>query len=259
MNRVNVLETNILHASDVIYWLDGSSAPDPNAMLRLPAALELQLTTRPGDLLVVNSVGKTAFLRRPQNPIVAGSASEADLQPSISPTFTIAGIVSDSSGRYIARRFSIAAGNGAGHGLVLYPSPLGSRFGPAGGVLGTLRFSTSGAPVPWAMLTLTVTTTLGATLIFRAQANGQGDFMLPLTRLPPLPEGITDYAATLTVSALASAVAASPVDPAELVAMALGDLAADAVFADPISLTLVPGEIRLLRSSSQNHLTVQPS
>lgn len=259
MNRVSVLETNILHASDVIYWLDGSSAQDPNAMLRLPEALELQLTTKPGDLRVINSAGKTAFLRRPANPVVEGSASEAELLPPLTPTFPISGIVSDTGGRYISRRFSIAAGNGAGHGLVIYPSPLGSRFGPAGGLLGTLRFSASGTPVPWAMLTLNVTTALGASLIFRAQANGQGDFVMPLTRLPPLPEGIADYAATLAVSALASAVATSPVDPADLVAMALGDPATDATFSDPISLTLVPGEIRLLRSSSQNHLAVQPN
>jgi hypothetical protein len=259
MNRVKVLETNILHASDVIFWLDGSSSEDPATMLRLPAALELELTTQPSDLRVVNSAGKTAFLRRPTNPIIFGSASEADMQPPVTPTFPIAGIVSDVSGRYLSRRFAIAAGNRTGHGLVIYPSPLGSRFGPAGGLLGTLRFNTSGAPAPWALLTLTVTTTLGASLTFRGQANGQGDFILPLNRLPPLPEGITDYAATLAISALESAVSDSPIDPADLVAMQLGELAVDAVFSDPISLTLVPGEIRLIRSSSQNHLAVQPN
>lgn len=259
MTAVKVLETNILHASDVIFWLDGTSAGDPADMLRIPVPLELRLTTRPNDLRVVHGVGRTALLRRPVNEIIDGVASEADKQRPVMPTYPLAGVVSDGAGRYIPRRFLIDAGQAAGHALVVYPSPLGTRLGPPGGLLGTLRFAGSEAPVPWALLTLEVTTALAATLTFRCQADAGGDFLLPLHRLPPLPEGITHYPATLGVTALLSANAGEALDPADLVTMELGALDSDGSFSSLIGLTVIPGEIRPIRSYSRDYLAVQPS
>jgi hypothetical protein len=259
VSRLKVLETNILHASDVIFWLDGTTAETPAAMLRIAEPLALQLTTFPRDLKVIHGSGKTAFLRRPVNPIINGIATTADKQRPVLPTFAVVGIVSDPAGRYIPRRFSIDAGNGVGHGLVMYPTPLGTRISPAGGLTGTLRFNGSNTPVPWARLTLVVTNAVGATLTFRCQAGDSGDFMLPLNRLPPLPEGIDNYSAQLSVEALAAANADTPIDPADLVAMDLGELDQENQFSSPIGLTIVPGELRLIRSSNRDHVAVQPS
>lgn len=265
MTAVNVLETNVLHASDVIYWLDGSTAETPANMLRINMPLDVQLTTKPGDLKMVNGVGKTAFLRRPVTPIIDGVATPAQKARPVETPFAVAGTVSDPNGRFIPRAFSFTAGNAAGHPLVLYPSAAGVRFSPAGGLIGSLRFNGTGNAAAWALLTLTVTTALGATLIFRGQADGRGDFMLPLNRLPPLPEGIDDYAATLAVSALTSAHANTPIDPAALLAAELGALGAeddppaDLIFSNPIGLNVVPGEIRVIRSASRDHIAVQPS
>lgn len=259
MKAVQVLETNILHASDVLWWLDGSSGETPATMLRIPVALALQLNTKPRDLQVVHSAGKTALLRRPTTDMISGVASAGDKQRPVEPVFNVAGSVSDDAGRYIPRTFSISAGNGVGHAIVLYPSPLGCKFGPAGGLQGCVRFNGSGKPACWALLTLTVTTALGATLTFRGQANGAGDFMLPLNRLPPLPEGISHYSAELRVAALVSATADTPLDPSTLVAMNPGSLSVDNTFSSPIGLNVVPGEIRTIRSSNRDHLAVQPS
>ncbi|WP_319585480.1 hypothetical protein [uncultured Desulfobulbus sp.] len=258
MSSLKVLETNILHASDVIFWLDGTTAETPSDMLRIAQPLALQLTTRPRDLLVVHGSGKTAFMRRPGIPIINGSATAADKQRLVQPTFAVAGIVSDPEGRYIPRRFSIVAGNGVGHGLVVYPTPLGTRISPAGGLIGTLRFNGSNAPVSWARLTLVVTNAVGSTLSFCCQASKTGDFMLPLNRLPPLPEGIDNYSAQLRIEALAAVNADNPIDPADLVAMDLGEIDQDNQFSSPIGLTIVPGELRLIRSSNRDHVAVQP-
>lgn len=265
MSTINVLETNVLHASDVIYWLDGSTADTTANMLRVNVPLELQFTTRPGDLKTVNSVGKTALLRRPATDMIEGVATLAQKAKPPAVPFALAGTVSDPSGRFIPRAFAITAGNAAGHALVLYPSPAGVRFSPAGGLIGNLRFNGSGNAAAWAMLTLTVTTALGATLVFRGQANGNGDFMLPLNRLPPLPEGIADYAATLEISALAAATVTTPLDPADLLAVDVGSLGAATdppaalSFSNPIGLNVVPGEIRVIRSASRDHVAVQSS
>ncbi len=259
MRSVKILETNILHASDVIYWLDGSSGEQPDDMMRIHETLTLQLTTRPRDLQVVHGRGKTAFLRRPSNEIINGIASATDKQMPVTPTYPLAGIVSDDGGRFIPRQFSIAAGNGAGHALVVYPSPLGTRLGPTGGLVGTLRYAASNQPVPWALLTLVVTSALGGVYTLRCQATAHGDFILPLQRLPPLPEGIDHYAAELSVKAALTARADAPIDPDDLVAMSLGQLDTDDTFSDPIGLHIVPDAIRIIRSSNRDHLTVQPS
>jgi len=259
VSRLKVLETNILHASDVIFWLDGTTAETPASMMRIAEPLALQLTTRPRDLQVIHGSGKTAFMRRPVNPIINGIATTADKQRPVLPTFAVAGIVSDPAGRYIPRRFSIDAGNGVGHGLVMYPTPLGTRISPAGGLIGTLRFYGSNAPVPWARLTLAVTNAVGVTLTFRCQAGDKGDFVLPVNRLPPLPEGIDNYSAQLSIEALESASADTPIDPADFIPMDLGELDQENQFSSPISLTIVPGELRLIRSSNRDHVTVQPS
>lgn len=259
MRQVKVMETNILHASDVIYWLDGSSGETLAEMLRIPDVLDLQLTQRPRDLKVVHGAGKTALLRRPTNEIIAGVASDSDKQMPAEPAYPVSGVISDKAGRYIPRRFSISAGNAAGHALVAYPSPLGTRLGPAGGLIGTLRFSTTGDPVPWGLISLNVTTAIGTTLTFRCQATGRGDFILSLQRLPPLPEGVDHYTAELTVHALTTAREETPIDPAALTVMNVGQLDSDNTYSNPIGLNVVPGEIRLIRSSNRDHLAVQPS
>jgi len=259
MSKLKTLETAILHAGDVIFWLDGTSADTTADMLRLAVPLDLQLTIRPRDLQIVHGRGKTAFIRRDDGKIIDGIADETDRQRTTTPTFALAGIVSDPTGRHIPRRFAINAGNGIGHGLALYPSPLGTRFGPAGGLLGTLRFSDGTTPVPWALLTIVITTALGAELSFRCQANGKGDFMLSLNRLPPLPKGVDNYSAELSIAASADADPDTPLDPADLTAMNLGDINSDNTFSSPIELTIIPGEIRLIRSSNKDYLAVQPS
>jgi hypothetical protein len=256
MRSTVVLETNVLHASDVIYWLDGSSAEQAADMRRVGTPLVLQLTARPRDLQVIHGAGKTALLRRPATGLISGRAFEADRTRAPTATFPLAGVVSDEAGRFIPRRFQIDAGNAATHGLVIYPSPVSIHLGPGGGLLGTLRFDGAPAPAAWAILTLVVTTAPGTTLTFRCQAAGNGDFIISLRRLPPLPEGVTHFAASLSVSALADARADTPVDPEDLTPMLLGNTT-DGQYASTIPLDVVPGERRIVRTHALEHLSVR--
>lgn len=258
MKQITVLETNILHASDIIYWLDGSSAAQESDMLRLNHTLVMQLDEYPDDVQFLHTPGKTALWRRSSGKIIAGTASDTEKERSVENVYTLAGTVTDSQRRYIPRRFSIDAGNTAGHGVVLYPTPFGTRLGRGGGLRGTLRFDSNSSPVMWALLTLTVDLTVGTNLICRAQADGNGDFILALHRLPPLPEGINQYSAMLSIRASSEARADTPIDPVDLESMALGALDVDNNFADAITLSVVPGEIRLIRSSNKDHIAVQP-
>ncbi len=258
MASLQVLETNVLHASDVIYWLDGSTAAEPAAMQRLGNPLNVTLTTRPRDLQWLHGAGKTAFWRRPTGPLVDGVANEAAKTRPAGVPYPLAGVVTDPDGRFHPRRFSLTAGAADGHAIVLYPAPVAVRFNSAGGLLGTLRWADSVTAVPWALLTLTVSTGLGPDLVFRAQASAHGDFLLPTSRLPPLPEGIEQYDAELTVNADPAASATSAADPDSFDAVDLGATDAN-VFATVLSLPVVPGEIRPVRSFNRAYLAVQPS
>lgn len=259
MTAVRVLETNILHASDVIYWLDGSSAADQSEMERLDHVLSVTLDTFPADMQLLHTPGKTALWRKLAGSVVPGVAAEAVKEKPAETPYSLSGTVSDVQRRFISRRFEIQAGGGLGQAIVLYPTPFGTRLGRGGALRGTLRFDGSETPVVWALLTLTVNLNLGATLVCRAQSDAHGDFIIALHRLPPLPQGTDRYSATLSIQALADARPEQPVDPTDLVAMNLGELTTNDSFAAAIDLSVVPGEIALIRSSNRHHLAVQPT
>lgn len=263
MDTIKILETSVLHASDILYWLDGSTAENTAEMQRLPHPVQFDLTSKPGDVQIRQAPGKTALWRRPVTDIVDGEASEADKTFVDGGSFTLAGTVYDSRGFYNPRTFSVTAGASsipiAGQGLVMYPSPRGTGFGKAGGLIATLRFAGDENVVPWALLTAVVTIPGIGDQIYRAQADHRGDVLLPLHRLPPLPEGVTEYSINLGVEALESASADTPLNTEDLVAMDLESLTSAGAFSDPIGFSVVPGEIRLIRSANKDHLAVQPS
>ena len=267
MAAIKVLETNVLHASDVLYWLDGTTAETSTEMQRLPHEVQFNLSDKPRDVQIRQAPGKTALWRRPVADIVNGEATETDKTFVDAGSFTLAGTVQDQRGLYNPRTFSVTVGAGsvpiAGQALVLYPSPQGTRFGKAGGLIATLRFATAdandGNVVPWALLTAVVTIPALGTQTYRAQADHRGDVLLPLHRLPPLPQGVDQYALELSVTALLSARADTPLNTDDLVAMNLESTSSAGSFANPIGFSVVPGEIQLIRSANKDHLAVQPS
>ena len=263
MSAFKILETHISHGSDILYWLDGSTAEEPAQMRRLPHPVLFELSSKPRDVQIRQVPGKTALWRRSVADIIDGEASEADRRFVDAGSFTLAGTAYDSRGIYNPRTFSITAGAGgvqiAGHGLVMYPSPLGTRFGKVGGLVATLRFADDERVVPWALLTAVVDIPGNGHQTYRAQADHRGDVLLPLHRLPPLPEGVSEYSIILGVEALASASAQTPLNTDDLVAMDLESLTSVGTFSDPIGFSVVPGEIRLIRSANKDHLAVQPS
>jgi hypothetical protein len=186
-----------------------------------------------------------------------GVADEADRARPVAPVYGVSGTVSDPSGRYNPRSFDLSVGDGSGHAVVLYPSALGTVFGTAGGLQGCLRRAADDAPVPWALLELEVEVSPSSSISFRAQSDGKGDFLLAAHRLPPLPESVSEYQAALRVRADLAAGPQEPLDPEGLVAVDVGELD-ESEFEDEITFSVVPGEIRLLRSFGRNYLAVQP-
>jgi len=293
MIPVRVGETLVLHAADLLRWRDGTSAADPTdsaAMRLLERPVTLAFDDPPPDLAWLHKPGRTALWRRPTRDIVHGLATDADRQRPAAAPFALAGVVTDTRGAFLPRRFQLDIGAGEGHDLILYPSPAGTRFGSGGGLTGSLRFDLLAAHLPdpnaepapepslrdarraaaWALVEVAVTVGDGDLRRFRAQANAFGDFRLSLWRLPPLPAGTSAYPAELSVRAALGAVAQSPLDPGGLSAMQLAvvpppaepaaaaALPADA-FAPVLSLSLVPGAVQRVPTAVPHRLALRPA
>lgn len=266
--NMRVVETVVLHASDVIFWLDATSASTPDKLQRVDRPLDVEFNkSAPGfeKIEVLHKPGRTAVWRNgfaevfpgqgPGNQVARPTGSQR-LRPT-EATFNLSGTVTDPTGRYNPRTFSVALGNAAGPVVSLYPTPIGTQL-LSGGLIGTLRLEATGQPLPWAVVRLTVTLIGGASAEFQAQSDQHGDFMMAITRLPPLPASVTAYAATLSVRGLASASANVPLDPSTLIPMEFAALDQAATFAQQLPLQIRPGAVSLLRSFGQRHLTVQP-
>lgn len=266
-----VLETNCVHGAGVLIWLDATSAPgEPQARWRrVDRPLKVTLTLSPSDLRWLDKAGATILWRRPAGPVVPGLAGEAERRRPVLPTFELRGRVEDPEGRFHPRAFALTVGDGTGQVLGLYPSPQATVFNNGGGLQGGLRWdgtsdpAMDGRPVPWAVLDLTVTLANGATQTYQAQADTKGDFRLALTRLPPLPEGTSQYLAELRVRARVPPAGESletpaPLDPGLLAGVQIctaSSAAAAAVF----SIELIPGQTQILRSFERGHLGLRPS
>jgi len=240
-----IAETLVLHVSDFIEWLD-ASGPQAVARRTLPAQ-NLDKTA-----------GTALWRREPEGLclLVAGEAEPADLTPPDEALYPIAGEVRDRAGIFLPRHFAFDAGGREGHRLRLFRSPLGTRFGRAGGLYGrTLR--EDGTPVPWALLTLHVVPPLAEPLDFIAQSDARGEFRLSLERLPSLTKDAPaqTYPATLALRA-----AADGTDPDTLpAAQVRGTGSGNAAFKTELTVDIAPGRIATLASPGRDALVLRIS
>jgi hypothetical protein len=252
-NSVKVLETNILHASDVIYWLDGTTAQNPAEMQRLDNPLSLHITSKPRDAKIINTTGKTAILRKPINDIVIGKATETDKTRPVAPTYSFIGEAWDHDRRFNPIHFDLTLGAGNGENIVVYPSPLGTLMPPAGCLYGALHLDGGNNPLIWALLELTVEINSEVNQVYRAQCDAKGDFRIALTRLPPLPASIEGYEATLQATAnTANQVDVAP-DTTTYSTVQLQSASAN-TFGTDYQLIIIPGERFRIRSNGKDYL-----
>jgi hypothetical protein len=271
--KLRVLETNLLHADGALVWLDATSGdPDaPATLTTVRAPLAVTLTTHPADLRWRAKPGRLVVWRRPAGPMVAGEAdAAARARPALAP-YRIAGTAADPSGRFNPLAFDLDVTGAGGEPVLLFPSPLGTATGSTGGVLeGTVRFAATGdpaldgQPARWARLRLDVTLvpadadTPALVRGFVAQADAHGDFRLLLHRVPPLPDGVDEYTASLAITApVGAGVAAAPANGYAPMQIAGG--AAPLAFAATRAVTLIPGERARLASADLDHLAVTPA
>ncbi len=261
-----ISETLIIHAGSLIEWRDSSGYVSKQPRRIAPTELRIEFFTPPqslhilhkpsGTLLWHKSVSSTAQVK-----IVSGHANEADLAAPATAVQTLAGSVFDPCGRYLPRRFSVALDGNSEHKIALYNSPHGAHFSRAGGIFGQVRFD-DGSAAAWALLTLTVTPSLGPALSFVAQADLHGEFRLPLERLPALTKDAPTptYSAQLAIKAVHAPTPSEVLDPDSLSAKKLAtgkDGNGDSQFANTLSLAITPGALQKVLSPAHTQLVLQ--
>jgi hypothetical protein len=245
-----IAETLIIHGGDLIEWRESSGFINKPPRRIAPTALTINFSKAPKALRIFHkSNGTLLWHTNSAGPskVVNNEASEEDLTAQPTNTYAIEGSVSDPSGHYLPRTFAFTLGNTSEHKIALYHSPLGARFSKAGGVYGQIGFD-DGAVAAWALIQLTVTPSLGAPLKFAAQADGHGEFRLPLDRLPALTKDAPSptYAAKLEIKASTSSTPESPLDPEtlSLIKLATGKTGnGKSQFANSLNLAIAPGTV----------------
>lgn len=191
MFNLKVLEIPLRHGSDYVCCYDatGYSAQDHRPVVR--NGWQLILHQAPRDLRMLSVGHKLKLFRNTPDTLPAITTyDKTDYTRSVVETYTLAGSIESTNRHFNPRRFVINAGQGDGHWLALYRSPLGTVIPSAGALMGTLMIDEGNdqpvKPAAWALVSAVVTPTVGDAMQFTAQADAHGDFILPLNRIPPL-------------------------------------------------------------------------
>ncbi len=261
-----IAETLILHAGDLIEWRDSSGFIGKPPQRIAPATLHIEIMQASKALRITNKPTGTLLWRKfngdnAYQKIVAAMATELDLIAPVVANQSVTGRVSDPSGRFLPRLFTLTLGAEHEYKVALYQTPLGAPFTQTGGLYGQLGFS-DGSLAAWALIQLIVTPSLGPPLTFVAQADAHGEFRLPLARLPALTKDAPalTYAAKLSVKAAYPAMPEQALDPDSLQTkkVATGKTGnGNSQFTNTLEFALAPGGITKIVSPNHALIVLQ--
>ena len=198
-------------------FVDGSSGVDQVKDDRrlIIAPLLVECTKLPRAARVVHYGGTWKFLLNEQDetsPVPRGESfvlraadgaaapSAAVLAAEAHVPIEVLGTVSDPTGAWQPRSFSLNLARGQLEPVELFPTPAATRVTAGGSVIVCCAWAANGAPAAYVRMTLTVI--VGPrTLKMLARTDEHGEVIIPLTRLPPLDKGLPPYSGTLTVRA----------------------------------------------------------
>lgn len=289
--NINIYETLVRHASDLVHWIEGSgpvlqeSRPLAggfsehleftliDAPLKLDPESVLVADRTPSDLSFTHKPGTTVLwrLRAKDNETLTNVQKKTDsadlLKRPVEDGYKVSGTVSDKQRRINPREFNLVdVGNfidvsdpaARGHEVKLYRSPLGTQMGSLGGLQGRVLWDT-GEAASWAIITCQVTLkhTTG-TRSYSAQADINGDFRLAFASLPfPKKEGDSrpPYACKLSIAALKSVSGEEWHQPDDFISAELKKFDADE-FNASIDLNFEAGKKQRLKSFGSDELLI---
>lgn len=243
-------------SAGAIFWAeampDGSAGQRaiagaaPTMKVTLTAALPSGLHAETGNRELVILRPPTFYDHLPAKP-------DLTTPPAIA-AFTVSGIAASLDGRFHPRRFSVSPSPAAPSYVPLRPSLQATRISEAGAVVLNLRWQ-SGTAASWTVLQMSCTRN-GVALGFSGQADVNGDVIVPLTGLPPLPASQTSDSMTVSVfgDATQSGLPVGDPDALKPVQFAIGG-----AFAVQQTIAVVRGQISTLAALALSSVTLQPN
>lgn len=240
-------ETLIRQGSDVIRWLDGTGREGQQNPVSSPLQVDLDdnlavkgisLSHKPG----VSVIWRTQLpdLEQLQRTAEPGRATDAQMARPTETPYQLKGRVRDPAGLFNPRTFVTQCGNNRYPQIALYRSVVGTRLSQNKALLGRLRYQkqageSEAQSASWALLSLRVNLTgTGDSYIFNAQADIEGFFQIPLTRLS-VAMLTAGFSAELSVKADKAQTGSGFPDPDQMTAMQIA-LAGSGVFADTLTV-----------------------
>ncbi|MCK9605726.1 MAG: hypothetical protein M0R33_04660 [Methylomonas sp.] len=240
-------ETLIRQTSDVIRWLDGTGRDGQQSPVLSALQIELDdnlavkglsLLHKPGVSIIWRSqLPDAEQLQRTTEP---GRATEIQKSRPIETPYQLKGTVRDPSGIFNPRAFIKNCGNNSYPQIALYRSVVGTRFSQNKSLQGMLQYQKQpgesvAMPASWALVTLLVNlSSTGDRFTFNAQADIEGYFQIPVTRLS-IAMLSAGFSAELSVKADKAQTGGRFPDPDQMTAMQIA-LADNGVFTDTQSV-----------------------
>jgi hypothetical protein len=250
-------ETFRIPGAGAVFWAE--VMPDGSAGVRAiagaPPNIKVTLTA-PLPHGITSTTGSRGLALQTSPVLYQGVPTEAMLAtPPVLPTpYIVAGTAQPLDGRFHPRQFSVTPTPQAPTYIPLRPSLQGTTVGEAGALVMNLQWQGAGA-ASWSVVNLACTRN-GVSLGFTGQADVNGDVIVPLTRLPPLPSAQTSDSMTLTVlgDPTQSALAVGNPDALKPVQISVGG-----AFAAQQTLAIVRGQFNTAATLKYPGFTLQPS
>jgi hypothetical protein len=194
-------ETIRIPAVGAVFWAEAmpDGSPGPRAIAGAPPAIKVTLTAPlpPGVTSVSDSRG--LVLQAAPPILYPGLPTESELSAPLQlpAAVNVTGTAQPLDGRFHPRQFSVSATLQAPAYVLLRPSLQGTSIGEAGALVMNLQWQ-SGGGASWSVVNLTCTRN-GVSLGFTGQADVNGDVIVPLSGLPPLPGTQQNDGMTLTI------------------------------------------------------------
>jgi len=260
MADARFLETPVRHATGYVGFFDGTGFSADGHRPRVNGELAVRLEQAPRDLeLLYKASGIGLLSRNPEGmtTVLPGRARGSSLAPPDDDGYQLRGVIFDRNGRFNPRAFSLDTGTDEAHWLRVYRSPLGTRRPHAGWLVARLQF-TGGEPASWAVATCTVSPPFCAPLVFAAQADINGDLLLPLNRVPAPDKNESDsrYPATLSIKADPGSSGRAFADPETFTDCSIAT-PSSGDFVASISLQVEPGSDTRISSKDSESLQLQ--
>jgi hypothetical protein len=249
-----------LPLAGVIFWTEAASdgSGGSRGLAGPPPALKVTVTiddpVKPPQGVYARVTPRGCALMTP--PMLLPSTAPHDLDaawnaieqagvPPFQPV-TVHGAVESLDGRYFPRAFSRLSDASKPIYVPLHPSRLATRVTEAGAVVLSLRWDT-GAPASWSLATLSCVRAGLPPLAFSAQADVNGDVVVPLTGLPPLAAKQPPDHMTLKIAAALSQARAPIGDPdaAQAVSFSVAGVAAGPSQTFPVPRGVVSNDASL--------------